>query len=72
MTAYNDNPYLVGDYVWITADDTAGRRSRAAQINAERRRYAREHHVTLKLLARSYDETIGFLHRSAFRYKIIR
>jgi hypothetical protein len=70
--AYNDNPRVTGDYVWITCDDTAGRRSRAAHINHERRRYAEVHGVTLTLLAKSYSESPGFLHRSSFRYRITR
>jgi hypothetical protein len=72
MPAYDDNPAVTGDYVWITADGTAGRRSRAAQVNAAKRAYERSHGVTLTLLARSYSETYGFLHRSAFRYEIGR
>jgi hypothetical protein len=72
VTAYNDNPQAIGDYVWINADDTAGRRSRAAQINAARKAYQAEHGVTLTLIAQSYSETPGFLARSAFRYRINR
>lgn len=73
MPAYNDNPHLVGDYVTITADDSSGRRSRAAQISAEKRRYTREHNgITLTLISKSYDEMYGFLSRSAFRYRITR
>jgi hypothetical protein len=72
VTAHNDNPRAAGGYVWIRADDTAGRRSRAAQARAERRRYELAHGVTLALVTRSYDEAPGFLHRSAFRYRITR
>lgn len=72
MSAYNDNPDVAGDYVWIKADDNTDRRSRAAQANAERRRYEREHGVTLTLIAKTYSETHGFLHQSAFRYEIGR
>jgi hypothetical protein len=70
--AYNDNPRVTGDYVWITCDATAGRRSRAAHISHECRRYQAEHGVTLTLLAKSYSETYGFLHQSSFRYRITR
>jgi hypothetical protein len=72
MAAYDDNPNLTGNYVWITADDTADRHSRAAQVNAAKRAYEHEHSVTLTLLAKSYSETPGFLHRSAFRYEVGR
>jgi hypothetical protein len=72
MPAYDDNPDATGDYVQITCDATTGRRSRAAQINAARRRYQSGHGVTLTLIARSYSETHGFMHRSAFKYEIGR
>jgi hypothetical protein len=72
MAAYDDNPQAVGDYVWISADDTTGRRSRAAQISAARKAYREAHGVTLTLIAQSYSETPGFLSRSAFRYRINR
>lgn len=72
MTAYDDNPRVIGDYVTITADDTTDRHSRASQINGARRRYESEHDVTLKLVSTSYSETHGFLARSAFRYRITR
>ena len=62
MSAYDDNPNVVGSFVWIMADDTAGRRSRASQIGAARRAYEQAHGVELRLLARSYDETPGFRH----------
>ena len=48
------------------------RHSRGAQISAHRRRYEREHGVTLTLICKTYDETHGFLCRSAFRYEIGR
>lgn len=60
------------DYIWINADDTTDRRSRAAQANAARRSFERAHNVTLTLVTRSYSETPGFLYRSAFRYRITR
>ena len=72
MTAYDDNPACAGNYVWIKADDTAGRQSRAAQINAAKRAYERKQSVLLALLHKSYSETPGFLHQSAFRYRIAR
>lgn len=72
MTAYDDNPQAIGGYVWIKADSTESRRSRAAWINAARKAYQAEHGVTLTLITKTYDETSGFLSRSAFRYRIIR
>jgi hypothetical protein len=72
MTAYDDNPGVIGRYVTITADDSAGRRSRASQCSAGKRRYEREHKVTLILSSKSYSETYGFLSQSAFKYEIIR
>lgn len=72
MTAWNDNPDVTGDYVWIKADSTDSRRSRAGEASAERARYQREHGVRLELIARDYSETPGFLSRSAFRYRINR
>lgn len=72
MLAYNDNPTATGSYVWITADTTTGRRSRASAISAARRAYERAHGVTLSLLAKSYSETPGFMARSSFRYRIRR
>lgn len=77
MTAYDDNPRVTGDYVWIKAENCTGRygpdrRGRASAINAGKRAYEREHGVTLELLAKSYSETWGFLHQSAFRYRIHR
>ena len=68
----NDNPGMVGQFVTITSDSTRDRRSRAGEINAGRRRYQREHGVTLTLVSKSYSETYGFLSRSAFRYSIER
>lgn len=70
--AYNDNPRGTGDYVWIKADSTGNRRSRAAQIGAEKRAYQKEHGVTLKFITMNRDETYGFLHRTAVRYRIVR
>ena len=72
MSAYDDNPRALGHYVTIKADDTTGRRSRAAQISACRKRYERTHGVTLTLASKSYSETYGFLPQSAFRYTINR
>ena len=72
MSAYDDNPRATGRYVTIKADDTTGRRSRAAQINAHRRRYEISHGVGLTLISKSYSETYGFLAQSAFRYTINR
>lgn len=76
MTAYiaasDENQAATQDFVWIHADDTTDRRSRAGQIGAERRRFELAHNVRLELLAKSYDEAPGFLHRSAFRFRITR
>lgn len=77
MPAYDDNPDVIGDYMWIKAENCAGRngpdrRGRASAVNAAKRAYEREHGVTLALLCKSYSETHGFLHQSAFRYRIIR
>jgi hypothetical protein len=72
MSTYDDNPTATGGSVTITADDSLGRRSRAAQIRQAARAYAQEHAVTLTLIGRSYSETHGFLSRSAFTYTIGR
>ena len=77
MPAYDDNPGVTGDYVWIKAENTAGRygperRPRASMITACKLRYQREHNVTLEKLTISYSESWGFLHQTAIRYKIIR
>lgn len=77
MPAYDDNPNLTGDYVWIKAENTTGRngpdrRSRASQVTAHKKRYERTHGVTLEKLTTSYSETCGFTHQTAIRYKIIR
>lgn len=71
MTAYNDNPNAIGDFVMIKANGD-GRRSRAARIMAEVRRYQEEHKVTLALLGKTYSETHGFLSQSGFNYRIER
>jgi hypothetical protein len=72
VTAYNDNPRCVGDYVVISADSTADRRSRAAEIGKEVGKYKRQHGVALELAGKWYDEKQGFLYRSEFRYRIVR
>lgn len=72
MGVYHDNPKAIGGYVWIKADSTRDRRSRAGQIHHARIAYEEEHNVKLELITKSYDEAYGFLHQSAFRYKIIR
>ena len=64
MSAYPDG------YVTINADSTASRRSRAAQINAEKRRHEAVHNVSPTLISKSYSETPGFLSRSSFRYQV--
>jgi hypothetical protein len=69
---YDDNPRVTGDYVWISCDDTSGRRSRAAQIIAHKRRYMVAHNVTLAFSSVSYSESDGFLSRTAIRYRITR
>lgn len=71
MDAYNDNPKVIGDYVTIKAEGDE-RRSRAARIVAEVRRYQAAHNVALIFLSKSYSETHGFLSQTAFRYKIKR
>jgi hypothetical protein len=61
------------------AESTSGRygevqrRGRAAQISAAKRAWVKAHpgHF-LFLCDRSYSETWGFLHQSAFRYRVIR
>jgi len=58
---------VAGD-IYIRCDDSSGRRSRAAQINARKRSYERDHRVTLTLHGKSYSETFGFLSRSEFHY----
>lgn len=65
MPAYTET---VGADVYIRADDTTDRRSRAAQITARKLRYERERHAVLTLVSKSYSETHGFLSRSEFRY----
>lgn len=74
MTAYiaatDEDQAATQDFVWIHADDTTDRRSRAGQIGAERRRFELAHNVRLELIAKSYDEAPGFLHRSAFRFRV--
>jgi hypothetical protein len=72
MTAYDDNPEARGDWVWVTADDSTDRRSRASQVTAHRRRYEKAHGVRLEFITKHYSETPGFLSRSAFRYRILR
>jgi len=72
MPAYDDNPQVTGSYVWITADGTADRRSRASQVAAHKRRYEAAHGVMLEKITTSYSETPGFLHRTAVRYRINR
>jgi hypothetical protein len=72
MSTYDDNPNAAGGAVTITADDTLGRRSRAAQIRQAARTYARAHGVTLTLISRAYSEAHGFLSRSSFTYEITR
>lgn len=72
MSAYNDNPKCVGNYVDITCDDTRDRRSRGAQIAAVRVAYQGVHGVRLVPLSTSYDEAHGFLHRTRIRYRIER
>lgn len=62
----------VADDVYIRADDSTGRRSRASQITARKLRYERERGVTLTLVSKSYSETYGFLSRSEFRYSMRR
>jgi hypothetical protein len=57
-------------WIWIRADSTHGRRSRASAINAAKRAYERAHGVRLALISKSYSETHGFLSRSEFRYEI--
>lgn len=62
--------HVPGKHIWITVDGSAGRKTRAARINAEKRVYERTHNVQLTLTDKSYDETPGFLHRSRFYYKV--
>jgi hypothetical protein len=68
MSAYLDS--ATDGYIIINADSTAGRRSRAAQVNAAKRRYEAAHDITLTLVGKSYSETAGFLSRSSFRYQV--
>lgn len=66
------NAYLsedTDDFVTICADDNAGRRSRASQISALKRKYEAEKSCWLMLIYRSYSETPGFMSRSSFRYR---
>lgn len=70
--ADNDNPNAIGDYVWIKADSSGNRRSRAAEIGAEKRAYQKEHGVTLEFITMNRDEAPGFLSRTAVRYRITR
>lgn len=81
MSAYDDNPDVVGDYVWIKAERAesdrergtqGGRRVRAGQITAHKRAYEREHGVTLTRLTQNYSETYGFMSQTSIRYKIDR
>ena len=65
MPAYTET---VADDVYIRADDTTDRRSRASQITARKLSYQRERGVSLTLVSKSYSETYGFLSRSEFRY----
>lgn len=69
MPAYTET---VADDVYIRADDTTGRRSRASQITARKLSYQRERGVILTLVSKSYSETFGFLSRSEFRYRVSR
>jgi hypothetical protein len=70
VSAYSDNPNVVGNYVTFKCDDTTNRRSRAAQITAAVRKYERAHKVCLIHISSSYSETHGFLSQSALRYRI--
>lgn len=68
MSAYLSG--ITATHLWITSDDSSGRRSRGAQIANERRRYERTHGVRLTADHKSYSETHGFLSRTCIRYKI--
>lgn len=78
MPAYDDNPQVTGDYVWITAENSVtgnvppNRRGRASMITAHKKRYERDHGVTLENITSNHSETCGFMHQTNVRYKIIR
>lgn len=68
MTAYISGES--SNYVWITADSSGNRRSRASQIAVVKHNWEAGTGKRLTFDHASYSETHGFLARSEFRYKI--
>jgi hypothetical protein len=58
--------------LWLRADLTSDRRTRASAINALKRAIEKTYAVKLVKVSTSYDETYGFLPRTEIRYKVER